>query len=131
MPNAFNLPAIIHNGTGAPRSYYGATHPPGMMNLYPGASGERSVLRWRSPGAGTIKIDGRFEGLDATTTDVTVMHNSTELIFGANVSGFGSSAPFALTRTVAAGDTIEFRVGDGNGDVQRDHTGLAVTITLR
>lgn len=131
LPNAFNLPALIHNGTGAPKSYYGATHPPDLLNLFPGTASQRSVVRWRAQGAATIKIEGRFQGLDATTTDVAVTHNLTASLFAANVTGFGHQAPFSITRTVAAGDTIEFAVGNGNGDLQHDSTGLSVKVTVQ
>lgn len=131
LPNAWNLPAIIHNGTGVSKSYYGATHPPNLINLFPGTSTQRSVLRWRAQRTGTIKIEGRFEGLDATTTDVTITHNLSASLFGANVNGFGSRAPFSVTREVVAGDTVEFTVGNGNGDLSHDSTGLSVAITVQ
>jgi hypothetical protein len=131
LPNPFNLPAVIHNGTGSPKSYYGATHPPDMLNLFPGTASQRSVVRWRAQGAATIKIEGRFQGLDTTTTDVSVTHNLTASLFAANVTGFGSQTPFSITRSVAAGDTIEFAVGNGNGDLQHDSTGLAVKVTVQ
>ena len=131
LTNAFNLPALIHNATGSPKSYYGATHPPDLLNLFPGTASQRSVVRWRAQGAATIKIEGRFQGLDATTTDVSVTHNLTASLFAANVTGFGSQSPFSITRAVAAGDTIEFAVGNGNGDLQHDSTGLSVKVTVQ
>lgn len=130
LPNAYNLPAIIKNGTGVAQSYYGATHPPPLLNLYPGTS-QQSVLRWTAPTAGTVTITGRFEGLDATTTNVAVTYNSNTSLLSGNVTGLGNQVPFTLTRTVAAGDTVEFAVGNGNGDLNHDSTGLAATVSLQ
>lgn len=129
-PNAYNLPGVIHNGTGATQSYFGATQPTMLLNLYPGAYGERSVVRWTARAAGTAQVAGRFEGLDATTTAVSVVKNGSVSLFNGSVNGLGNQAPFSLSLTVAAGDTIEFQVAC-NGDVQHDSTGLAVTVTTQ
>lgn len=129
LPGVWNLPAVIHNGTGIPQSYFGATHPTDVLNLYPGADSVKSVVRWTVPRAGTAQLTGRFEGLDTTTTSVSVVKNGTLTLFNGNVNGFGNQAPFSLSVAVVAGDTIEFQVGY-NGDVQRDSTGLALAITL-
>lgn len=135
LPNPYNLPLIVRNNMGANFIGYGATWPPDMLNLHPGGSGEKSVLRWTAPASGAVTISGRFEGLNAptpTTTDVTVIHNTATLLSGSiNLNGSGNSTPISLSRTVATGDIIEFVVGYGNGDVQQDSTGLAATITLQ
>src|SRR5215217_5023069 len=88
------------------------SQPPDLLNLHPGPAGQRSVVRWTAPFSGTVDIDGRFEGIDkqGTTTDVAVVHNSTATLFSRNVNGYSATAPFALTRQVAAGDTIDFSV---------------------
>lgn len=130
VPNAYNLPGVIHNGTGVTQSYFGATQPTTLLNLYPGAYGEKSVARWTAQTAGTAQVAGRFEGLDATTTAVSVVKNGSTSLFTGSVTGFGNQAPFSLSLTVAAGDTIEFQVSY-NGDIQHDSTGLAVTVTTQ
>ena len=130
LPNAFNLPAVIHNGTGISQSYFGATQPTTLLNLYPGAYGEKSVVRWTAQGPGTAQIAGRFEGLDATTTGVSVVKNGSVTLFGGNVNGFGNQTPFSLSLAVVAGDTIEFQVAY-NGDIGHDSTGLAATVTVQ
>lgn len=129
VPNPYNYPMVIHNGTGTTKTYYGITHPPDLLNLYPGVNGEKSVVRWTAPSAGTATIEGRFEGIHTTSTEVTITHNSFPL-FAGTINGFGSRTPFTLTRTVAAGDTIEFAVG-ASGDFNTDSTGLSATVTLR
>lgn len=130
LPGVWNLPAVFHNGTGATATLGTATQPTDLLNLYPGGVGEKAVVRWTASRAGTAQITGRFEGLDATTTGVSVVKNGTVMLSSGNINGFGNQAAFSLTVTVAAGDTIEFQVG-GNGDVQRDSTGLAAAITLQ
>lgn len=127
-------PFVTANTSGTTRSYSGVTHPTDLLNLHPGAAGERSVLRWTVPQAGTFDIAGRFEGLDTggTTTDVLITHNGANL-FSGHVTGFGTKLPFYLPRTVAAGDIIEFSVGytgaDGVNTYNSDSTGLAAVIT--
>ena len=87
-------------------------------------------MRWTAPAAATVLISGSFSGLDTATTDVHVRLNSSTALFDGQINGLGSAAPFSLTRTVAAGDTIEFAVGYGsNGTYNSDATSLAVTIS--
>lgn len=129
LPGAWNLPAVIHNGTGVTQSYFGAVQPTDLLNLYPGAGGELSVVRWTAQGPGTAQLSGRFQGLDATTTSVSVVLNGTTTLFSGSVAGVGSQAPFSAQFTVVAGDTVEFRVHYAD-DVQHDSTGLAATVAV-
>jgi RHS repeat-associated protein len=127
-------PMITRNATGTTYTYPGApsvVQPADVLNLHPGPSGEKSVVRWTAPAAGTYTISGRFQGIDTagTTTDVTILHNTTA-VFAGNINGYGNQVTFAVTRTVAAGDTIDFQVGYGsNNSYGSDSTGLSVTIT--
>jgi hypothetical protein len=126
-------PMVTKNSTGSTYTYVNApsvVQPADLLNLHPGPSGERSVVRWTAPTAGTHTIAGRFQGLDTggTTSDVLITHNGIN-IFNGNVNGYGTEAPFSLTRTVAAGDIVEFSVGYGeNLNYGSDSTGLAATI---
>jgi len=125
-------PFVTHNSTGATLTCAGVVvQPADTLNLHPGQNGERSVVRWTAPVAGTYVFTGRFQGIDTTgtTSDVLVTHNGGS-IFSGNVNGYGATAPFTLTRTVAAGDTLEFSVGYGsNGNYYNDSTGLSVTVS--
>jgi RHS repeat-associated protein len=127
-------PMITRNATGTTYTYPGApsvVQPSDVLNLHPGPSGEKSVVRWTASTAGTYTISGRFQGIDTagTTTDVTILHNTTA-VFSSNVNGYGNQVTFSVTRTVAAGDTIDFQVGYGsNNSYGSDSTGLAATIT--
>jgi hypothetical protein len=70
---------------------------------------------------------------------VSVVHNSATTLFNGNVNGYydasdpindPSIAWFDITRSVTAGDTIDFSVGYGsNANYYYDSTGLSVTIT--
>jgi hypothetical protein len=86
----------------------------------------------------TVKIEGRFEGIDkvGTTTDVAVVKNfgtnSPTTFFSGNIRSYGATAPFSMTKSVRAGDTINFVVGygsDPNANHDSDSTGLLATIT--
>jgi YD repeat-containing protein len=130
--NSAGEPMVGHNNTGTTLSYATVNLPPDLLTLHPGPSGEKSVVRWTARAAGTMKFEGRFQGLDTggTTTDVTVIHNSSVPLFSGAVNGYGTQTPFMLFKTVAAGDTIDFVVGTGgNNTYYGDSTGLAVTIT--
>jgi len=98
--------------------------------VHPGPNGERGVVKWTAPAAGTYTVAGRFQGIDtgATTSDVSITKNGT-VLFSGNLNGYGTQLPFSLSVTVAAGDAIEFTVGVGaNGTYNNDSTGLAATI---
>jgi hypothetical protein len=89
-------------------------------------------VRWTAPSSGTVKIEGRVQGIDThgTTTDVVVVHNSVTPLFSSNINSYGATAPFSITRSVQRGDTIDFSVGYGsNATHSNDSTGLSVTIT--
>ena len=123
-------PMVAHNSTGQPLSYLTINHPPDVLNLHPGPTGQKSVVRWTAPFSGTVTIQGRFEGIDThgTTTNVAVVHKSTTL-FSRNINGYGARAPFLITKAVTAGDTIDFSVGYGsNRNYYNDSTGLSATI---
>jgi YD repeat-containing protein len=132
-PAADCCPFIANNNTGATYTYAGSPtviHPADMLNLHPGTSDVRSVLRWTAPVSGVYRILGRFQGIDTagTTTDGAIHHNGLAL-FSANVSGYGTIVPFSITREIAAGETLELSVGDGtNNNYNNDSTGLVLTI---
>ncbi|MBO0698168.1 MAG: hypothetical protein J2P46_07225, partial [Zavarzinella sp.] len=90
-------------------------------------AGEHSVVRWTAPAAGTYDVAALFTGDDLTSTDVHVWHNGVS-IFDGTVNGFRSGPYFETAVTVAAGDTIDFRVGP-NGNFFSDSTGLDAVIT--
>jgi large repetitive protein len=124
-------PSVSHNGTGAPITLGETTlFQPGQLAFHPGPGGEYAVVRWTAPAAGVISVGATFTGLAftvPTTTDVHVLHNGSVLFNGA-VTAFGAGPSFNATRTILAGDTIDFAVGFGNGDYGFDTTGLDAVI---
>lgn len=129
----FNFPFISFNRTDSTLNYAsGVSLSPNMLSLHPSCSGKVGVLRWTAPAGGTFTVTGLFQGIDTrnTTTDVHIRLDSVESLLDANINGFGAQAPFVVTRTLAAGDTLDFVVGMGtDGGVSADSTGLAVSIS--
>ena len=140
----YATPHVTFNRSGQTASYSTITHPPDVLNLHPGPAGEKSVVRWTAPSSVTVKIEGRFEGIDThgTTTDVAVVKNmatssATTPVNGTIKGYYGDDeapdsavAPFSFTTSVRAGDTINFVVGYGsNANHGFDSTGLSATIT--
>jgi hypothetical protein len=121
----------ISSITGSPATFY---YPPDMLHMHPAWDGTFDVVRWTAPAAGTYTFFGKFAGLDWVTsvadTDVHILHNSaTELLEPTVLRGVGTEKFFALSRSVASGDTIDFAVGKGpSGFIQNDSTGLKVTV---
>lgn len=107
--------------------------PNNFLDMHPSSTGEDSVVRWTSPGTGSIVISGLFQGLDfagPTTTDAHILLNGIA-IFDANINSYGVAVPFNLVEAVSAGDTIDFAVGFGSdGGYSFDSTGLQGTIDL-
>jgi len=125
-------PSVTRNSTATTRNYAGVVEQPAdLLHIHPGPNGEKSVVRWTAAAAGTYSVSGRFQGINTVgaTTDVAVTKNGATT-FSGSVNGTGAQAPFTMSVTVGAGDTLEFQVGYGsNGTYNNDSTGLAVTIT--
>jgi hypothetical protein len=131
-----SLPYVLDNTSSSELAYETVRVPQNMLNLHPGPNGERSTVRWRAPVAGTVRIQGRFQGLDVngTTTDTAIRQISpfgqTSLHSG-QVNGFGASATFDFEVSVQASDLIEFSVGPGsNNTYYSDSTGVLATIAF-
>jgi len=105
----------LHNNTSTTQSYAsGVVQPADMLNLHPGFSGERSVLRWTAPAAGSYLIEGKFQGWTHAGHQRCDHHAQRPSVLSAKHQQLWSAkALFSLTRTLAAGDMIEFTVGLG------------------
>jgi hypothetical protein len=125
-------PNVSHNGTASPISLSpeAITWQPGQLALHPGQYGEYSHVLWTAPFAGTYEISADFANIDHTggSTDVHVLHDGSLLWSGA-VVGYGGTASFSTTVTVAAGDIIDFAVGYGGGGWWQDTTALDATLS--
>ena len=92
------------------------TRQPGQFFLHPGPIGQISIARWTAPRAGTYRVQAVFEGIDVgpTTTDVHVQHNGVDIASGSlNINGGASTFRASPSVNVAAGDTVDFAVGNG------------------
>jgi RHS repeat-associated protein len=123
-------PLVSGNPTPVALVFSGSIIPPGFTHLHPSGTGERAVVRWTAPAAGTYVFEGRFQGLSTLnpTTDVAIHAPATSL-FAGTISNYAQQVPFSLTRTVTAGATIDFSVGYGsNLNETNDSTGLLVSV---
>ncbi len=123
-------PNVSFNPTDHPLSGLGITWPPGQMAFHPGPDGEYSAIRWTAPQSGEYGLSALFRGIaQEATVDVHVLHNGTavfsELL---NLEGRGNECIWEQGLEVAAGDTLDFVVGWGNGSHGADSTGLEVTV---
>jgi hypothetical protein len=129
-------PVAFFNPTHAVR-YPGGTFSiqPGQLALHPGPAGEYAIARWQATEPGRVSVTTEFFGLSAsppnppTTTDVHVRPSVSPAVSGAlNLGGSGNAFRYASTLQVAAGDTIDFAVGFGNGTYTHDSTALDATV---
>ena len=130
---AGQLPGMFLNTGSTPMTVYTSVDlEPGLLTLHPGPTGQYSVALWTAPTAGLLNMNIQFLGVDitGTTTDVHVLHNSTELHQGP-VNGYYVGPSWTDAFQVHAGDTIALAVGYGsNGSYYYDSTGLRATLTL-
>lgn len=115
-------PAIWRNLTGSVS--YGV--PLGATSLHPGSANQLATARFTVPVAGTLHLEGAFGNGDGGNVDVFVAHNATLLLSVMNIPG---AQGFAFDRAVAAGDTIDFMVGDA-GSFFYDNTPIDVEIGI-
>lgn len=128
-----NGPFVFRPRNRQSQNYFGlpSDPPADVLNLDPSIDGRNSVVQWTAPVAGTYRINGRFEAIDHSTTDVSILLNSSvnsPLITG-SINGLRSQVPFSITRTLSAGDRIQFTVNP-RGNVFADGTGLSATVIL-
>lgn len=123
-------PNVTRNGNKRPLTGLGITWQAGQMALHPGPKGEYSVVRWTCPAEGVYWIDAAFAGIaKSATTDVHVLHNGRSVHEGlVNVDDHGNESVFSRKREMAAGDTLDFAVGFGNGFYGADTTALSVRV---
>ncbi|HZD94818.1 MAG TPA: LamG-like jellyroll fold domain-containing protein, partial [Candidatus Sulfotelmatobacter sp.] len=123
-------PLLVYNNTGISVVSGGLNIPPETLLLHPGTSGENSVLRFTAPVTGSFLVQGRFYGVDTTTTDVSILLNSTTTLLAGNINERNFGIPFTFVRTLNAGDKLDFSVGIGsNNNNSLDSTAMQLIIT--
>jgi len=105
------------------------TWPARQVALHPGPTGEYSTVRWAAPTTGRCTVAATFAGLFQATVDAHVLLNG-QSRFDAllNLEGQGNTATYQGEFEFAAGDTLDFVVGWGNGSYGSDSTALTVGI---
>lgn len=128
-------PLLFHHGGPGDLAFATIYIPDGMIDLHPGVSGELAAVRWTAPVAGEFSISGSFfaaqrSGEAPTTSDVNVFHNGASLFQGF-LNGNEIYIHYAVTATVASGDTIDFAVGRGqNHNYSGDNTAFSARLEL-
>lgn len=116
------LPEIAHNRTNTTCNMFSWQWPAGMIGFHPdNGTGEYAVIRWTAPESGDYEVTGSFQCIDSCTIDVAILHNTTVLnqqLVNQSVGAF----PFAFVIHVEAGDTIDFRGGDGGNGYHFDQS---------
>jgi hypothetical protein len=118
-------PAVLYNPT-EDSHWFGNEVPPETMALHPGGDGQYAIIRWTAPEAGTFTVTGSFFTFDWPSVDTHVLLNGTSF-FDSTLSEPGSN-PFDLLVSVAAGDTIDFAVGNGGNGHGGDATNFEAQI---
>lgn len=128
--NPDSEPAVFHNYTANPFSFFTVNIAPNQLAFHPGSSGEYSIVRFIAPQSGNYNLATIFTGIDTvgTTTDVHILQNNTSL-FNNSIVGLGSTQSFSSNLPLVTGDIIDFAVGFGGNGYFFDSTGLDVTIT--
>lgn len=105
------VPTIAKNVSGSAVNAGTGTIPAGYLLFHPGfyAVDQYAVLRFTAPSAGLYNLAGLFQGLDRypTTTDNHVVVDGASIFDGTTFS-FGATNPFAISRVLSAGDTVDF-----------------------
>ena len=110
-----------------------ANIPSNALFIHPGKNNQRAVFRFNAPTSGTFQITGTFQkqALSATS-DLKIIKNGGlpgESVLYTGVIGAVYQQTFNFTATIAAGDKIDFSVGDdGDNTWQGDGASIAVTI---
>lgn len=101
--------------------------------LYMDPQSSSVAVRWTAPSTGLWLIDGWFEAIDIPQNHprVEVLLNSTTVLYSLTaMSSYGQTLPFSWTRSLQAGDILDFVVlVAANGDWTAQGTGLAVEIS--
>lgn len=108
---------------------------PHQLVLHPGPAGEFSTARWIAPITGKVIVKAFFEGVagyansPVTSAVLHVQHNGLEIAAGIlNLDDAGNSFAWESTVDLAARDTLDFLVGDGNESYLPDSTALSAII---
>jgi hypothetical protein len=130
--HAANLAQVSHNGTNFGKTVGSTYTPSGGLNLQPGTGGQFAVVRWTATTAGSYSIHARlFSRVLANsymTAEISVLLDGA-VLFDRYITAQGPG-PGALDGTfaLAAGQSIDFVVGDAHDGSAPDVVGLDATV---
>lgn len=135
-----NTPIVQRNDTNQTQCFLTICFPPYVLRLDIGNGGNGpfiTVLRFTAPQAGQFLFVGGVEGIDhgnseggPTSTDLRVIYNSTKTLLDVAIDSYDQPIMFRDTRSLAAGDTVDFCVDEGKDyNYEYDSTGLEVQVT--
>jgi hypothetical protein len=106
---------------------------PYQASMSPGEMGQYAVARWTARQAGTFGVLATFTGVCGhngsknATSDVHVRHDGADVPGGSgslNMNGGGNAFTVMTNVMVAAGETIDFAIGNGGDGFLFDMTGI-------
>jgi hypothetical protein len=125
-------PLALENQLGTTRTnaYLQSILPGDQFALQPGPNGVYSVVRWTAPSNGLYAVSVLFTAMGTTipmTADVHLVYNNT-ISFSSVVTGYSRVAGLGFTGNLAAGDRLDFAVGNGGDEHTNDIVGINATI---
>ena len=132
------LPAVAVNTLGSANAVTGSiTIGTDQIYLHPGnpsgnpviAPFSAAVLRYTVPTTDRYDVTGSFDSIDSGTAGVNLLRNGIPLLLSGG-AGSDATAFSELGVLLKAGDSLDFVVGDRNGNVFSDSTGLYANVAL-
>lgn len=136
VPNSDVVPQIAAHNLGTPC----ANIPPNALFIHPGqtvlGSGDpvrRAVVRWTAPMSGTFQLTGSLQRQNTgATADLKIIKNAAtageSVVYSAsNTATYQIS--YNVSVTVAAGDRLDFSVGDGGNGYNGDGSSIVINIS--
>lgn len=136
VPNNDVVPQIAAHNLGTPC----ANIPTNALFIHPGQTvlggGDpvrRAVVRWTAPASGSFQLTGSLQRQNlGATADLKIIKNAAtageSVVFSAsNTATYQIS--YNVSVTVAAGDTLDFSVGDGGNGYNSDGSSIVINIS--
>ena len=128
--NAYH--GVFANKGGAPVTVSaGLVLPPGTLVLHPAdKAGPPAVVRFTAPAAGQYTMEATFTAIDAQAkkTDVSVRVNGNEVL-KQGLQGANAKAAYNGKADLAAGQSVDFIVGNGGDGFADDAVQLTATLS--
>lgn len=104
--------------------------PANTIGGHPGEFGEYAVLRFTAPAEGHYQVAAAFWGNDTASGTAGYVVNDGRAVFQADVGRSGLPAiSWSGVLELAAGEFVDFAIGDRDNNITRDYTGFSAVIT--